>query len=61
MTRYALLLPGVNVGGVDLPMTGVAAAFTEAGFASVRTVLASSNVLLESPGCPATVRITYAP
>jgi uncharacterized protein (DUF1697 family) len=48
MTRYAALLRGVNVGGVNLKMAEVAATFTEAGFASVKTILASGNVLFDS-------------
>jgi uncharacterized protein (DUF1697 family) len=48
MTRYAALLRGVNVGGVNLKMAEVAAAFTEAGFTSVKTILASGNVLFDS-------------
>lgn len=48
MTRYAAFLRGVNVGGVNLKMAEVAKAFEQAGFASVRTILASGNVLLES-------------
>ncbi len=48
MTRYAVLLRGVNVGGVNLKMADVAAALEGAGFGAVRTILASGNVLLES-------------
>jgi uncharacterized protein (DUF1697 family) len=48
MTRYAAFLRGVNVGGVNLPMTKVAAALGDAGFSDVRTILASGNVVLES-------------
>ena len=48
MTRYAAFLRGVNVGGVNLKMAEVAKAFENAGFAGVRTILASGNVLLES-------------
>ena len=48
MTRYAAFLRGVNVGGVNLKMAEVAKAFEDAGFAEVRTILASGNVLLES-------------
>jgi uncharacterized protein (DUF1697 family) len=48
MTRYAALLRGVNVGGVNLKMAEVAAAFTEAGFTEVKTILASGNVLFDS-------------
>jgi uncharacterized protein (DUF1697 family) len=48
MTRYAVFLRGVNVGGVNLKMAEVAKAFEDAGFADVRTILASGNVVLES-------------
>jgi len=56
MTKYAAFLRGVNVGGVNLKMAEVATALTDAGFAQVRTVLASGNVLLESPTGAAAVR-----
>ncbi|MFZ0902626.1 MAG: DUF1697 domain-containing protein [Mycobacterium sp.] len=48
MTRYAAFLRGVNVGGVNLKMADVADALTEAGFAEVRTILASGNITLQS-------------
>ena len=47
MTKYAVFLRGVNVGGVNLKMAEVSAALTDAGFTAVRTILASGNVLLE--------------
>jgi len=56
MTKYAAFLRGVNVGGVNLKMAEVASALTEAGFANVRTILASGNVLLESSAGVAAVR-----
>lgn len=56
MTRYVAFLRGVNVGGVNLKMADVAAAFEDAGFAAVRTILASGNVLLESRSGVAAVR-----
>jgi len=56
MTQFAAFLRGVNVGGVNLKMAEVAAALTDAGFANVRTVLASGNVLLESSSGVAAVR-----
>ncbi|HVQ84166.1 MAG TPA: DUF1697 domain-containing protein [Mycobacterium sp.] len=56
MTRYAAFLRGVNVGGVNLKMAEVATALTDAGFANVRTILASGNVLLESSAGVAAVR-----
>jgi uncharacterized protein (DUF1697 family) len=58
VTRYAAFLRGVNVGGVNLTMADVAAAFTDAGFAHVRTILASGNAILESPAAADTVRTT---
>lgn len=56
MTRYALFLRGVNVGGVNLKMAEVAATLTAAGFSEVRTLLATGNVLVDSPANPAKVR-----
>jgi uncharacterized protein (DUF1697 family) len=56
MTKYAAFLRGVNVGGVNLKMAEVAAALTDAGFANVRTILASGNVLLESSAGVSAVR-----
>jgi uncharacterized protein (DUF1697 family) len=56
MTKYAVFLRGVNVGGVNLKMAEVATALTDAGFAAVRTILASGNVLLESSAQAAAVR-----
>lgn len=56
MNRYAVFLRGVNVGGVNLKMAEVAAALAGAGFANVRTILASGNVLLESSAGSAAVR-----
>lgn len=56
MTRYAALLRGVNVGGVNLKMAEVTAAFTEAGFTDVKTILASGNVLFDSKAGVKSVR-----
>lgn len=56
MTRFVAFLRGVNVGGVNLKMADVAAALTDAGFANVRTILASGNVLLESSWGASAVR-----
>jgi uncharacterized protein (DUF1697 family) len=58
MTRFVAFLRGVNVGGVNLKMADVAAAFTDAGFTAVKTVLASGNVLLTSDRDVAGVRRT---
>jgi uncharacterized protein (DUF1697 family) len=56
MTQFAAFLRGVNVGGVNLKMAEVATALTDAGFANVRTILASGNVLLEASSGVAAVR-----
>ena len=56
MTRYAAFLRGVNVGGVNLKMAEVADALADAGFAEVRTILASGNIILESRAGADTVR-----
>jgi uncharacterized protein (DUF1697 family) len=56
MTEYAAFLRGVNVGGVNLKMAEVASALADAGFANVRTILASGNVLLESSAGAAAAR-----
>ena len=49
MTRHVALLRGVNVGGINLAMKDVAEVFTGLGLDSVKTVLASGNVLFDSP------------
>lgn len=52
--RWAVLLRGVNVGGVRIRMAELTASLTHAGFTDVRTVLASGNVLVTSDaGAPA--------
>jgi uncharacterized protein (DUF1697 family) len=56
VTRYAVFLRGVNVGGVNLKMAEVADALTAAGFTAVKTILASGNVLLDSKASVTTVR-----
>ncbi len=48
MSRYAALLRGVNVGGINLAMKDVAAVFTGLGLTNVKTVLASGNVLFDA-------------
>lgn len=58
MTRYAAFLRGVNVGGVTLKMADVRRVLEDAGFAAVRTILASGNIVLDSPGSAAQVRAT---
>lgn len=54
MTRYAALLRGINVGGVTIKMSELAAVATGLGsaadhFTEVTTVLASGNVLFTTP------------
>ena len=50
MRTYIALLKGINVGGNRrLPMADLKAALTDAGFADVRTILASGNVVLDAP------------
>ncbi len=58
MTRYAAFLRGVNVGGVNLKMSEVATALTDAGLAEVRTILATGNVTFDSPKAADAVRAT---
>ncbi|MBO0679539.1 DUF1697 domain-containing protein [Mycolicibacterium sp. S2-37] len=58
MTRYAAFLRGVNVGGVTLKMADVRAAFEDAGFTAVTTILASGNVVFDSRAARSTVRTT---
>lgn len=53
MTRYAALLRGVNVGGINLKMADVKAVFEGLGLANVKTVLASGNVLFDTDRPPA--------
>lgn len=48
MFPYALFLRGVNVGGVKILMKDLTALLQKAGFTSVRTLLASGNVVLLS-------------
>lgn len=50
------LLRGVNVGGVNLKMADVRAAFIDLGFESVSTVLASGNVLFDDADVPAATK-----
>lgn len=50
MTHYVALLRAVNVGGTGkLPMSELKALCEAAGFADVRTYIASGNVLFTSP------------
>ncbi|WP_154793330.1 DUF1697 domain-containing protein [Occultella kanbiaonis] len=46
--RYAVLLRGVNVGGINVKMADLRRVLEAAGLAEVRTVLASGNALVTS-------------
>lgn len=46
--RYAAFLRAINVGGRNVPMARLKAAFESVGFQSVHTVIASGNVIFES-------------
>src|SRR4051794_41844393 len=48
--RWVALLRGVNIGGVRIRMAELSDALTASGFESVRTVLASGNVVLTAGG-----------
>ena len=49
MSRYVVLLRGINVGGKNkLPMADLRASLLDAGFADVVTYIQSGNVLLTS-------------
>jgi uncharacterized protein (DUF1697 family) len=53
MTRYVALLRGVNVGGVNMKMADLADVVRGLGYENVKTVLASGNVLFDSPDAAA--------
>ena len=53
MTRYVALLRGVNVGGVNMKMADLAEVVRGLGYENVKTVLASGNVLFETPDAAA--------
>jgi len=48
MSKFAVFLRGVNVGGVKVLMKDLKQLLQEAGFTEVKTLLASGNVVLES-------------
>lgn len=51
MTGYVALLRGINVNGITITMSSLRDLFRGLGFAGVKTVLASGNVLFETgPG-----------
>ncbi len=57
MTTFVALLRAVNVGGTGkLPMSELKAMCERAGFTSVRTYIASGNVVFDSDGGEASVK-----
>lgn len=56
MTRYVVLLRGVNVGGVTVKMADLADVVRGLGYDDVTTVLASGNVLLTTADAAGTVK-----
>ena len=54
--RWVLLLRGVNVGGVTILSADLTSLLVDAGFAEVRTVLASGNALVTFEGSADEVR-----
>ena len=50
MPRYVALLRAINVGGRTVKMERLRALFEALGFADVRTVIASGNVIFRRPG-----------
>jgi uncharacterized protein (DUF1697 family) len=55
-TRYAALLRGVNVGGVNMKMADLAEVVRGLGYTEVKTVLASGNVLFQTQDAVATAK-----
>ena len=59
MTSFVVLLRAVNVGGTGkLPMSDLKEFCEELGFGSVRTYIASGNVVFESRKSEATIKAT---
>jgi uncharacterized protein (DUF1697 family) len=56
MKSYAVFLRGINVGGINIKMADLKGAFEAEGFAGVKTLLASGNVVLASDLDPAAVK-----
>lgn len=54
--RFAILLRGVNVGGVTMKMAELREVLSARGFSDVATILASGNVLVSSDDDAATVK-----
>ena len=56
MTRFVVLLRGVNVGGVTVKMAELAEVLRGLGYSEVKTVLASGNVVLETADAASAVK-----
>src|SRR3954454_25189104 len=56
MTRFVVLLRGVNVGGVNMKMGDLVELARGLGYDQVKTVLASGNLILESEEPAATLK-----
>lgn len=56
--KYVALLRGVNVGGITIKNADLKTLFADLGFADVRTVLASGNVVFEADGEAARLKRT---
>ncbi|HYH76990.1 MAG TPA: DUF1697 domain-containing protein [Arthrobacter sp.] len=56
MNTYAVFLRGINVGGINIKMADLTTALEASGFDSVKTLLASGNVVLASELGPAAVK-----
>ena len=48
MNSYAVFLRGINVGGINIKMADLKDALKSSGFADVKTLLASGNVLFDA-------------
>lgn len=48
MNSYGVFLRGINVGGINIKMADLRSALEEQGFAGVKTLLASGNVVVSS-------------
>ena len=57
MTKYLVLLRGVNVGGKNkVPMAPLRELLEELGYSSVSTYIASGNVILSSRRAPGGIK-----
>lgn len=58
MTSYAIFLRGVNVGGINIKMAELKAAFESLPLTDVKTLLASGNVVCQSELAAAELKTT---